>query len=471
MTTESEPRRVAAIMMIRDECDIIEANIRHHARLGVDHFVILDHGSADGTADILRALTTEGLPLTVLTYARDAEIELSQWYAALFARVRELGAEIVVQIDGDEFWHLTTGSFAKLDWSAPVITAPRFNMFAPRAAVGSPDGAPMTHIYRNRRPFHPEDYRSRVTRGDRDIAFDYPIHMVRIEPKVVFLLEEMGEIMMAGHGIISHAGEMLQPKPDGSAVIFHYPLRSFEQFAKKVAAFGTVFEKHPHLDRGISWQTRYLWELDEPGALERAFLRCFPDEAELRHWIDTGVLVRDTRMARDLTDGPGTLDAELDHLAITADRVIMDLIEDLSVEQRAAAAGITAERNHALDERASWTAERNGLVGALDLAAQERDLAVAEKSQLGAEIAQVASGRDAAVAQQRRLTEELARLSEERDFLAAETDRLATELANVSGAHGGLVAHCAVLSEELNQIRSQRARPWVSRLPAWMRRH
>ncbi|MCM2292519.1 glycosyltransferase family 2 protein [Allorhizobium sp. BGMRC 0089] len=337
MTTESEPRKVAAIMMIRDEGDIIEANIRHHTRLGVDHFVILDHGSADATADILRALTAEGLPLTVLTYARDAKIELSQWYAALFARVRELGAEIIVQIDGDEFWHLTTGSFAKLDWSEPVITAPRFNMFAPRAAVGSCDSAPTTHIYRNRRPFHPEDYLGKVIRGDRDIAFDYPVHMVRIGPKVVFLLKEMGEIMMAGHGIISHTGEMLQPKPNGSAMIFHYPLRSFEQFAKKVAAFGVLFEQHPDLDRGISWQTRYLWELDEPGALERAFLRCFPEEAELRHWLDTGVLVRDTRMVRVLADGPCTFDAELEHLAMTADRVILDLIEDLSAKQRTTA--------------------------------------------------------------------------------------------------------------------------------------
>lgn len=297
MTTETERPRVAAIMMIRDEGDVIEANIRHHARLGVDHFVILDHGSADATADILRTLSDEGMPLTVLTYARDAEIELSQWYAALFAQVRARDADIVLQIDGDEFWHLTTDSFAELDWIVPVITAPRFNMFAPRAAIGSADSALRTHIYRAGRPFPPDDYRSCVIRGDRDIALDYPVHMTRIEPKVVFRLEEMGEITMAGHGIVTHSGQVLRPEPDGSAMIFHYPLRSFEQFARKVAAFGAVYENNPALDRGISWQTRYLWELGGSEALERAFLRCFPDETKLRLWLESGVLVRDTRMA------------------------------------------------------------------------------------------------------------------------------------------------------------------------------
>lgn len=416
MTTEIERPRVAAIMMIRDEDDIIEANIRHHARLGVDHFVILDHGSADATADILRALAAEGLSLTVLTYARDAEIELSQWYAALFTQVRALGAEIVLQIDGDEFWHLATDSFATFDWSAPVITAPRFNMFAPRTAVGSTDVAPMTHVYRTRRPFHPEDYCSRVSRGDREISFDYPVHMARIEPKVVFRLKDMGEIMMAGHGILSHSGEMLCPKPDGSAMVFHYPLRSFEQFSKKVTAFGAVFDRHPNLNRETSWQTRYLWELGEADALERAFLRCFPDEAELRHWLDLGVLVRDTRMARNLADGPGTFDAELDHVAMTADCVIMDLIEDLSAEQRIAAQ-MTAERHHA-------SSEGNALAQAI----QERDMVVVERN------------------------------------------HLLTENARIAGQRDSLVAQCAVLSAELTQVHRQRAQPWLSQLLARIRR-
>ncbi len=388
MTTGPERLRVAAIMMIRDEGDIIEANIRHHARLGVDHFVILDHGSDDATADILRALTDEGLPLTVLAYARDAEIELAQWYAALFAEVRARHADIVLQIDGDEFWHLTTGSFATLDWSVPVITAPRFNMFAPRAAVGSTESAARTHVYRARRPFPPDDYRSRVIRGDREIALDYPVHMVRLEPKVVFRLRDMAEIMTAGHGIISHSGQMLQPKPDGSATIFHYPLRSFEQFARKVAAFGAFFESHPELHRGLSWETRYLWELGGPEALERSFLVCFPDETELRRLLDDGLLVRDTRMARDLADGPGTLDEELDRLVATADRVVMDLIEELSAE-RQSAARMSAEREQATSERDLLAEERRGLTDALSHTTRDRDALAARRAALSAELEQM----------------------------------------------------------------------------------
>ncbi|MBT9293227.1 glycosyltransferase family 2 protein [Prosthecodimorpha staleyi] len=425
--TEPSGLRVAAIMMIRDEGDIIEANIRHHLRLGVDHFVILDHGSADETADILRALTDEGLPLTVLTYGRDAEIELPHWYAALFAEVRARGADIVLQIDGDEFWHLTTGSFATLDWSEPVITAPRYNMFAPRAALGSQDSAPMTHVYRARRPFHPDEYRSRVLRGDREFTLDHSIHMVRLEPKVVFRLKDMGEIMIAGHGIISHSGQKLRPRPDGSATVFHYPLRSFEQYAKKVAAFGAVFERHPELDRSTSWQTRYLWELGGGDALERSFLDCFPDEADLRRLLDCGVLVRDTRMARALADGPGTLDGELDRLVATADSVVMDLIEEHSAEKRRAAR-MEAERQQA-------ASERDGL-------AEER----------------------------RRLADALSQATRDRDTLAAEQERLTAALAEASADRDVLTARCAALSAELEQIQRRSARRWPARLSAWLRR-
>jgi len=36
-------------ILVKDEADIIEANIRTHASLGVDAFVVMDNNSTDGT--------------------------------------------------------------------------------------------------------------------------------------------------------------------------------------------------------------------------------------------------------------------------------------------------------------------------------------------------------------------------------------------------------------------------------------
>ena len=50
--------------MLRNEADIVESFVRHN--LGVlDGLVAVDHGSADGTSEILAALVREGLPLDI----------------------------------------------------------------------------------------------------------------------------------------------------------------------------------------------------------------------------------------------------------------------------------------------------------------------------------------------------------------------------------------------------------------------
>jgi glycosyltransferase involved in cell wall biosynthesis len=56
--------RLITVTRVRNEDDIVEAFVRHHAVL-VDHMILLDDGSTDRTPDILAALTAEGLPISV----------------------------------------------------------------------------------------------------------------------------------------------------------------------------------------------------------------------------------------------------------------------------------------------------------------------------------------------------------------------------------------------------------------------
>ena len=58
--------RLGAVMMVRNEADIIEASIRHNLRL-LDHILVIDHCSDDGTALIVRAMIDEGLPVSLVT--------------------------------------------------------------------------------------------------------------------------------------------------------------------------------------------------------------------------------------------------------------------------------------------------------------------------------------------------------------------------------------------------------------------
>ena len=55
----------AALALARNDADIAEAWVRHHAAL-TDLLVVVDQGSFDGTRQVLEALRAEGLPLLIV---------------------------------------------------------------------------------------------------------------------------------------------------------------------------------------------------------------------------------------------------------------------------------------------------------------------------------------------------------------------------------------------------------------------
>ena len=54
-----------ALRNVRDEADVIAATIEHHLAQGIDHLVVTDNGSVDGTLEILQAYA-EVAPLVLL---------------------------------------------------------------------------------------------------------------------------------------------------------------------------------------------------------------------------------------------------------------------------------------------------------------------------------------------------------------------------------------------------------------------
>lgn len=60
--------RLAGLLMVRNEADIIATTVRHHHEAGVTDFFVVDNGSSDGTDWVLARLAVE---LPGLRWTRD----------------------------------------------------------------------------------------------------------------------------------------------------------------------------------------------------------------------------------------------------------------------------------------------------------------------------------------------------------------------------------------------------------------
>ena len=99
-----------AVTCVKNEIDIIEAFVRHTLAL-VDHVVVLDNGSQDGTRDVLHALEKEGLPLDVVEDPSVGKYQ-SQRMTRLMREwaIGRRDADWVLALDGDEFLAIPEGS-------------------------------------------------------------------------------------------------------------------------------------------------------------------------------------------------------------------------------------------------------------------------------------------------------------------------------------------------------------------------
>ncbi|MBP6564449.1 MAG: glycosyltransferase family 2 protein, partial [Burkholderiales bacterium] len=94
--------RALGCMVVRDESDIIELAVRHNLAL-LDGIAIIDHGSTDGTSEVLAALAAEGLPVFV-TPDRNPKFRQKAMINPL-VRHAVMTADIdwIFVIDADEF--------------------------------------------------------------------------------------------------------------------------------------------------------------------------------------------------------------------------------------------------------------------------------------------------------------------------------------------------------------------------------
>jgi hypothetical protein len=200
---------VWAVGVVRDEADIIESTVTRMLRQ-VDHVLVADNRSVDGTGEILRSFDRVTV---VVDPDPNFEVDLQQARrtTALASLAGQRGADWVVPFDADEVWVARDGRRL-----GDVLDGLPDNILVAR-------GEMVNHVVTERDPPGP----------------DPPARMVYRRPEYhrarkVACRTRPGLWIVKGNHDAEYRGVAKVRRVDGLLLVHHYPARSAEQFVRKV---------------------------------------------------------------------------------------------------------------------------------------------------------------------------------------------------------------------------------------------
>jgi hypothetical protein len=270
-------------LLVRDEQDILDANLRFHLDAGVDFVIVTDNASVDATPEILAGFVRQGV-VHVIDEPSD-DYAQHRWVTRM-ARLAatDFGADWVINADADELWWPASGSLAdELASVAPDIggLAVERENFLPTVEDG--------------RPFW-ERLVVRRTDGVNEVGD-------RLNPKVCHRADPE---VVVGQGNHEAIGPRLGPVAPATGIdILHFPMRAFAQFANKIDKGGAAYGRNTEFPPEIGHRWRELHADSAAGRLRAQWDRWIPSPEDLEDGLQTGRYTIDTRLRDWMSLHPG----------------------------------------------------------------------------------------------------------------------------------------------------------------------
>ncbi len=269
--------KLVMTLLVRDEEDIVASNIDFHLNNGVDFIIAMDNLSIDGAADILRLYERKGM----LHYLSQHDDTYAQgiWVTQM-ARLAsvQFAADWIINNDVDEFWWPEQGNLrsilASVDPLWPAVAVERTN-FVPRPIPAGKFFA---------------DYLTIRERHSLNVLGAPILGKVchRALPDI--------EVGQGSHSVTLNGRAL--PTTPAPITILHFPMRTYRQFANKIAKGGAACARNPQLPPEVGGTWRKLYEIWQRGELEAYYQGLIRDDENVAAGLNDGSLIFDDRLKR-----------------------------------------------------------------------------------------------------------------------------------------------------------------------------
>jgi hypothetical protein len=238
-------------LLVRDEEDIIEKNINFHLNNGVDFIIATDNGSVDRTRDILKEYANNGL--LHLIDEKKQDYSQAEWVNRMGKLAYEkYNADIIFHCDADEFWFSKSGNLKNEileNQNADVLRVNLANVLLEEnhGLETFPGDSKWAVV----NPYETQNYEE-DTKNKNLFLFRYP-------KKVIYKTKKgYIDVVEGNHEVVATRELTMNESKD--ITIYHYPIRSRNQFFQKIKNGGSAYESNKRLDKSIGFHKRRWFE-------------------------------------------------------------------------------------------------------------------------------------------------------------------------------------------------------------------
>lgn len=222
--------RLIMTLLVKNEENILEKQIRFHRAIGVDAFIVTSHNSTDKTNEILEQLKQEGLVLDII-YETDLIYHQSKFVDKMIKLARDkYKADWIINADADEFYYSKYLNL-KID-IAEAIKAGLNNLWVDSTFLFPTDEDDYLRDshYFVVKPF--QNFEAKNLGIENNKNFEIFIGSQECT-KVIHNTKDFKEIYMGNHSIKMKNSKKMQ----SSIILYHYHIRNYKQQEEKVLRY------------------------------------------------------------------------------------------------------------------------------------------------------------------------------------------------------------------------------------------